>query len=484
MVGFMMFATRSFSQSNQANPSTAVNTTSPVQEQASDGLPARVQRLEFDVETLKEKNKGLDDKLTFIVIALAFFLTVFAAVPGVYSFVMERNSEKRAHKAFKLAYIGEKASQDRADQVHQSFLAGSMTTLNLVNSTLELSKEASQRAANLVQDNARASLRSLDNEAKTLLSDAKESRELITNSRKRSKLVGLGAKINGFEISRIMLTSVLPLTPHCEFIRGLDFHLKQQFDDAKESWSNVAVSESAEPSLRGLAYYWIGMERNNLGEFAEAEISFRNSEEFEKGPWVFELQRIRLESHFFDRSHPARASISAFDDLIQRILRFPMAEVQNYYDRASATYGNVLFQSGNEAEDETEAIKFYSDARDVFYKIKDRNSWALFGLGQALQRLKKYDEAKEILSGPARKNAVGQFSNRVEPLTKVSAKTTELICCAYTFAKGSEMATMYDDLMDALGLVDDRLMVYSQFQKRNLTKEDFVRELDSFISEL
>ncbi len=41
------------------------------------------------------------------------------------------------------------------------------------------------------------------------------------------------------------------------------------------------------------------------------------------------------------------------------------------------------------------------------------------------------------------------------------------------------LPTLYSQPKITLGTVDDRLTVYSQFQRRNVTKKDFLTDLDS-----
>jgi tetratricopeptide (TPR) repeat protein len=282
-----------------------------------------------------------------------------------------------------------------------------------------------------------------------------------------------------------MFPSDLPLTPECLYIRGMDFHLKQQFDDAFEAWLSVALDENAVPPLRSLAWFWIGYEQNNLGLFSEAEKSFENAERFESGIRKFELQRIRLETRFFNRTlGPARNSVSAFENFLRSFDGIAESdEMRSHLARAWTTFGNILVETGREETDKAEAEKLFKRAQSAFAQVSDQSPWALFGLGQSFAYLGQNAEAEEILAGKARKNAQAEYINRVEPRTKVLARTTEIICCALVEGLKKDVHSVYGDLIEAIGLVDHRLTIYSQFQKRNVSREEFRSDLDKFVTE-
>jgi tetratricopeptide (TPR) repeat protein len=450
------------------------------------------QVLQFQIASLKEQIKSLEEKTTNYLLLMG---TVFAAVFaffGVIPFITGKAAERRAQESHNLAIEshnlairGEVGSQERAAQVHQTFLAESKNTLELVNATLRLAKDASERAATIIQARAEKLLKDLDRTAKKMLSEAKDDRDLVTHPKKRSDLLSLANKIQGFEINSFMFPSDLPLTPECLYIRGMDFHLKQQFDDAFEAWLSVALDENAVPPLRSLAWFWIGYEQNNLGLFSEAEKSFENAERFEAGIRKFELQRIRLETRFFNRTlGPARNSVGAFENLLRSFDGIAESdEIRGHLARAWTTFGNILVETGREETDKGEAEKLFKRAQSAFAQVSDQSPWALFGLGQSFAYLGQNAEAEEILAGKARKNAQAEYINRVEPRTKVLARTTEIICCALVEGLKKDVHSVYGDLIEAIGLVDHRLTIYSQFQKRNVSREEFRSDLDKFVAE-
>lgn len=457
-------------------------------------IATKVQLLELQFSNLKDQLRATEDKFTnYLLIVSGVFAAVFAFF-GVIPFITGKAAERRAQESHmlaveshNLAIRGEASNQERAVEVHQTFLAESKNTLELVNATLRLAKDASERAASVIQARAEKLLNELDKTAKRMLAEAKDDRDLVTDPKKRSDLLSLASKIQGFEINSFMFPADLPLTPECRFVRGMELHLRQQFDDAFEAWHSVALEEKAVSKLRSLAWYWIGYERNNLGNFPEAEKSFQNAEQFETGPRRYELQRIRLESRFFNtKAGLAKTSIEPFTNLSKSIDVAPdTEEIRAHRVRVLTTFGNVLIQAGREEEerDRTQAREYYERAQGILSQVADQYQWALFGLGQVFSYLGNDSEAEKILAGPARKNAQDEYINRMEPRTKVLARTTEIICCALVPKLKGEIHSVHGDLIEALGAVDSRLTIYSQFQKRNVSRDDFKKDLETFVKE-
>jgi len=438
----------------------------------------------FRNNALKDEMKGLEDRLNTFIAAVAVFLALF----GLGPIIIGMSAERRAREAHSLAIRGETAAQGRADEVHQA----SKNTLDLVNQTLELAKDASERAATIIQKRAIKLRDELNSEAKVMLTEAstKDERFLISNSERRSDLTTLANKINNFEINSFTFPEELELNADCQFIRGMDFHVKQQFKDALRVWYNVALDDSASSDRRSLAWYWIGYEQNNLGDFDKAEESFRNAEKFAAGDRLYELRRIRLESRFFNKKIASAESIlpelAALSDELDNPHQMS-AEILKQRDKVYTTYANVLFEAGHVETDPQKKEAHYRLAKEKFEAIVNRKigdiKWARFGLGQILFVTGFTEEAAKILAGPARKDAQDEYIARVEPRTKVLARSTELICCTLVATLKHEVRSVHGDLIGALGNVDDRLTVYSQFQKRNVSKDDFKLDLDGFLKQ-
>ncbi|MEY2474399.1 MAG: hypothetical protein QOK28_3728 [Actinomycetota bacterium] len=400
--------------------------------------------------------------------------------------------ESRAGASHALLMTGEQASQERSAEVHQAFLTGSKETLELVNETLKLARDASQRAAHSIEAKLRTTLASLDREAKALLAKvpSQEERGLVANQTRRSELISLAHKIGGLEVNRLILEEDLPLTPACLFVRGMEFHLIQQFEDAMDCWEQVALSESAPAELRCLAWYWIGYEQNNLAAFADAEASFGRARESVAGPLDYELQRIMLESRFFNQASYAAAQLVApFEDLLATIDREPQGEeIAARRTKIVTTLGNVHHVAGDDcrlAADAKAAKTHYSEALRLFESAQTDDKWALFGKAEALHRLGRIAPSEELYRGELRAHAINEFLNRVEWRTRTLARTTELICVARVRnASPVVIDAAYNNVIEALGQVDERMTIYSQMARRNVTQAEFRESLRQLRSDV
>lgn len=408
-----------------------------------------------------------------------------------FALTSARKSEERAIQAFNLSISGETAAQNRAADIHLAFLSESKETLGLVNDTLTLAKEASERAAKMIEKKARTTLGALDKESKRLLGSIEphKDRALIEKPERRSDLRSLAHKINNFETNRFILLEDIHLTPHCLFIKAMDLHLDQQYNDAIENWENVALSESAPDYLKSLAYYWIGYEQNNLGWFDKAELSFGNALRTATGIRAYELKRIQIESRFFNKKqYKAVTLIKPLEQLYDDISRQEASDERD--ERTSkiiVTLANVLNETGRnlkygETPKPDEAREKFERARTLYAQVAEREKWANFGYAEMLFELGMTQEAIDLFQNSVRLQAQNEYVQREEPRTKVLARTTELICCLRVPDFVDEIATMKTSVLQELSRVDERLTVYSQFQKRNVKKEDFPQDLDAIMS--
>jgi tetratricopeptide (TPR) repeat protein len=417
------------------------------------------------------------------VVIVGTVLGIFLALGTAGSIFSLWNFEKRAKETHKLVISGETAGQARSAEVHQSFLEGSKTTLELVNATLTLAKEASERAAHFLEEKALEALDSLDREAKTLLATVPrgEDRALVADQRRRSTLMSLAQKLSAFETNRLILPRDIKLTPPCMFIRGMEHHLKQQFDDALEYWEQVALAEDAEKSLRSLAWYWIGYEHNNLGEFPVAVSSFEQALNHSEGSRSYELQRILIESRFFNKKEVKPEDlIQSLEKLLSTMTEPQSEDLEARRLKVCGTLGNILHVVGDKYRQEQkldEATRYYQRAAQYFSEASERDKWARFGLAEALFRGGQIDAAKILYETSVLSDAQKEGVDRIEPRTKVLARVTEMICYARLSDMRDRVPHMSSQVNEALGDVDERLTVYSQVQRRNISREEFRLEV-------
>jgi len=344
-----------------------------------------------EVAILQEKVNTLY-WLTGILIAV---LAIVLGLGGFGSFIGWIRAESRTSEAHRLFITGERASQERSDEVHKTFLESSRNTLDLVNATLTLAKEASERAAKFIENKARITREELDKNAKFLIESVhkEDDRALVADPTHRSALRSLAQKIAGFEINRFVLPIDIELTSHCLFVRGLDFHLNQQFTEAFECWQSVALREDTPNPLKSFAWYWIGYEHNNLAEFEDACISFERALENAEGARRYELNRILLESRFFNKSKESAENLMPYFETLLKSIEAERGgeEFEENKRKILVTIGNVCYQFGNELMESgknKEMQKKYQNAKNYFKKA-GQNKWALFGLAETLYRQEK-----------------------------------------------------------------------------------------------
>lgn len=478
---------------SQATPvPTAQSQATPLPSVQAQPTPVQgTQPLEIQVALLNDRVANLRETTTWLFAFLALILGV-----GVFSWFRDEGragrAEQRTIQAHALAMRGEEAAQQRIQLVQETFLESSKETLDLVNQTLTLAYQASERAAKLVEDRAKSILRGLDSDSRKLLESvpSQEDRALVANSDRRSRLHSLAEKINGFQINSSFLDDLpeFELTPACFFIRGMDFHLRQQFYDAIDCWESTTLCRDADNKLKSLAWYWIGYEYNNLGIFDDAHLNFGKAREVADGARWYELQRIMIETRFFNnRRESAAQLIPPLVSLLDSIKKEGDSEEFQKRIRGILTQlGNVYLQAGNDLRKEDkpeEARKMYECAKETFAKAADENKWALFGLAQAQYRLGEKREAEPIFKDEIRPKAIEEY-NREEPRTKAMAKMTELICCIRVPSLNGEARGIYVQVLEALSRVDERLTVFSQMQKRNVTKKEFRKHLEEFMEAL
>ena len=119
-------------------------------------------------------NNRIDSLYSTLLVPVGLLITLIAG-GSVIGVVATLRSERRAAQLHDLAVSFETATQQRAEQVHVSFLDASQKTLTLVNDTLALAKEASERAARTMALKAHQSLDSVDENARDVLDNLRGS---------------------------------------------------------------------------------------------------------------------------------------------------------------------------------------------------------------------------------------------------------------------------------------------------------------------
>ncbi len=93
------------------------------------------------------------------------------------------------------------------------------------------------------------------------------------------------------------------MSPYATFIKGIDQYLKEQFDNAIKTWTNLLESDFKcvdQEKLKSLTFYWIGYLHNNRGQFVDGLENFDKAEKLCTDSRKYELQRMKIETRFFN----------------------------------------------------------------------------------------------------------------------------------------------------------------------------------------
>lgn len=275
------------------------------QSSSSVGSAQQLQALQQQVAGLESK---VNDQSTELIVALSLIGAIFLVSTGlstagfIFSEQRARSAENRAVESHDLAIQGETAAQKRTDDSYESFLQTSQRTLGLVNDTLELAREATDRAAHMMERRATSSLNAIERRAEGLLLGIFERgnfREVVESAECRSSVHGLAAELS--RIEGYLLLQEIQLPPYCQFVAGIHSYLEDDTERALDALRHLA-QDPTHPQLQRFALYWAGDLNRDLGAYSAANHQFQLAQEhlsWESNE-AFELRRIIIETEFFD----------------------------------------------------------------------------------------------------------------------------------------------------------------------------------------
>lgn len=467
--------------------------------------------LEKATQELRSQNAVLTKQLDWLtpIAALISLVLLSGTITSLISWntdrVRSRDTYKMALEKDKAVGEREKVVYERQDELFSLSLkkdqesserdrhifAQSTETLNLVNQTLKLAKDASERASKNLEDKLNRKHDELEQDAIDLIEDSKAYKNfkvLVEDSNSKSNLQTLALEIAGLQNNQNILEKEVALHPYCCFIRGMEFHLSQHVKPAIKFWKQAKDHPRVSDSLKIMALFWIGYEQNNKGEFEDAASNFEVAASVAKGALKYELERIQLESKFFDTKRFSPESVlPEMESLYKRINDADKSdEIQKASSSIAGTLGNIYYQLGNELLSkgrEEDATRYYQKAKETFANAPIRNKWNWFGYGEACYSLKEYEEAEDCFLNKVKPEAEFEYSTRSEPRTKVLGQTTVLICSIRVQSLHENVTTLFNLIKATLGSVDRNVTVYSPFQRRNVLKEVFLEDLNAIMNE-
>lgn len=263
---------------------------------------AEIGRLEED---LARNEKWFDRVLLPITILLAIL-----GLGGGLGVVFSIRDQRRISQLHQLTVTGELSAQHRAEQGYATFLEQSQTTLSLVNDTLKLGKEATDRAAHSMQQRAQSQVNAIEERARELMIEAfsdGEFESIVADAEQRAELHSIADSLRLLEGYLSLQDMELP--QYARFVKAVDQFLHDETEAALRSLQ-LASQERAVGNLGQFVEYWLGYVLTTVGAYREALTNFGHDEidVIPRSSQYFQLKRVIAETEFF-----ARAAASAKD---------------------------------------------------------------------------------------------------------------------------------------------------------------------------
>jgi hypothetical protein len=264
---------------------------------------AEVERLQVRAEAAEAKVRAAETNIDTVrsdVQLMLWPVGILLAVltlGGLLSVVFSIREQRRGTQLHELAVRGETASQRRSEESFSAFLTESQKTLTLVNDTLRLAKESTDRASHAMEANAQTRVSAIEADAEALMQAAyKEGQfEAVLNDLPMREQVGrISRDLQGLE--GYLELQNLELPTNCRFVKALARFLA---DDTNGALSLLRHAEQHERpgDLRRFVLYWIGYMELTIGEYENARRRFQDDE---TGMALNDRQRQQLERMDFE----------------------------------------------------------------------------------------------------------------------------------------------------------------------------------------
>jgi hypothetical protein len=467
----------------------------PASEQTTEASPSAS---EVRLEGLEMQVDDLDRFVNRLLLPLSILVGLLAG-GGVIGLITSIRYERRQTELHKLTVAGEAASQERAAESHFKFLNDSHQTLTLVNDTLRLAREASERAEKAVKQKASERLKEIDRDAKEVLGDALDSGDfkvVVSDPWTREQLEDVAERLRGVE--GYADAHELGLSPHCLFAKGLDRHLRSAPQRAIESWCEAA-EEAKDPELAALARFWVGYERNNIGHFPKAAKAFHLAREAhlpdKERAQHYELSRIEIQTRFFEvakeqlgsasrRRRAIQGFLGELDELIEA-LDGSRQDFESERRHCEETAGELLLWVARlspleRAADEEPG----AEERECLHAAIDRfgrapgHVWAQFGCAQARWALG--EELEEDDYHALLDTLMSEAGSHKERRSLALRHAAILIAEGAHHDSLEVVEAAYRDLCNDVLRIGGRLTVFSPWQKRNVNLDEFKKEAQTF----
>jgi hypothetical protein len=260
------------------------------------------QQADLSKQVEEIRNEGHETRsIEEVILTPVALLVSILAAGGILGVVYSVRDQRRSSQLHELTVSGEIASQRRTEQSYGSFLEQSQTTLSLVNDTLGLAKEATDRAAHSMELKAKSRIDAIEERAQKLLLDVFGEREfelIINDPTRRDELHSVAADLRSLE--GYLSLQDIKLPQYTKFVKAIDQFLLDDTESALQAL-RLASQDRVVGDLQRFVEYWLGYMLTTVGEYDEAIGKFRHDEiDLKKDdPEYFQLERIIAETEFF-----------------------------------------------------------------------------------------------------------------------------------------------------------------------------------------
>jgi hypothetical protein len=266
-------------------------------------LSGRVDELSYKLNDTRKSNDQID---SLILTPVAILVSILAA-GGALGIVFSVRDQRRFSQLHGLAVSAEVTAQRRADESYNTFLGESQKTLTLVNDTLRLAKEASDREARSMELKTKSNLDAIDAEAEDLVLEVIQSNfeEIVDKPEYRARVKSIAGRLASLE-GYVVLQDI-DLHPYSRLVKGIEQFLDGQTSAALQTLRH-ASQDSSNRQLQRLSLYWAAKMSNAVGNYDQARNFLDQAKDLvgEKDTLeAYEFARLHLQSEFFQQAEEA-----------------------------------------------------------------------------------------------------------------------------------------------------------------------------------
>lgn len=435
-----------------------------------------------ELDLMRKRQDDFEKFVHFILVPLAIFLG-FVAAGGALGVVFAVRNEIRTGQAHSLFVAGETAQQARTEALHSTLLDASEKTITLVNQTLALARDSTERATKALSDRAEQLVREVGEEMAALIArimmqenfEEKLFKLLVEEPSHRRKLTQLSDRLATVE--GYLAFQDIEMEPRAHLVKGMALHLDQEDQAAIPLLERAAEATGMGLRLRLCAYYFIGYAHNNIGEYRAAAAAFDagHSRASDRAALRDEFERMGAESNFFElvRSHlDGRNVVQSVNDLIRGLTDLSGKVTPKARANLNQTLGNIhLFlarQTGRAAS--------FQEALALFHEAGE-GLWAKFGQIEITNEAS--DKISVVKRSPTVKEvedlATQNIQTRGEPRSLALLHLATAKCRLWQEAGGTaSVRAALSAVNDQMGKVDSDLRLYSLWLRSNVTRKQFI----------